>query len=51
MVKPDAIKRLGPIMEIIINNGFKISRARMARFKPEQVDVFYEEHVDKSFYG
>jgi nucleoside-diphosphate kinase len=50
MIKPDAILHMGEILFQIYNSGFKINRMKMSRFTPESAEIFYEEHVNKTFF-
>jgi nucleoside-diphosphate kinase len=42
--------RLSSIIGIIEHRGLVIEEMKQVRLTPEEVDVFYQEHVDKFFY-
>lgn len=50
MIKPDAYIHIGKILDIIVRNGFAISRLKMFKWTPEQAEGFYAEHKGKSFF-
>eukprot|EP00164_Ancoracysta_twista_P003156 GFYU01004209.1.p1 GENE.GFYU01004209.1~~GFYU01004209.1.p1 ORF type:complete len:375 (+),score=109.27 GFYU01004209.1:164-1288(+) len=50
MIKPDAYVHAGKIIKAIHDNGFVIKRMKMFRFTPDDVDVFYGEHIGKPFF-
>lgn len=50
MIKPDAYKHIGKIIDAIYVNGFKISKLKMSRFTPATSAVFYAEHQGKPFF-
>ena len=50
MIKPDAYRNIGKIIDAIYVNGFKINKLKMSRFSYESSQVFYGEHVGKSFF-
>jgi nucleoside-diphosphate kinase len=51
MIKPDAYTKIGKIIDIIIKNGFTISRMKMFKWTLEQAQGFYAEHKGKSFFN
>jgi nucleoside-diphosphate kinase len=50
MIKPDAYRHLGKILDAIYVNGFRINKLKMSRFSYETAGVFYGEHVGKPFF-
>jgi nucleoside-diphosphate kinase len=53
IIKPDAVKKkiVGKIIQRIEDEGFRISRLKMAHLKPDEAKGFYIVHKDKKFYG
>jgi nucleoside-diphosphate kinase len=52
MIKPDAYKNkhAGKILDIILNNGFRISAVKILKLSEEQAGRFYEVHKQRPFY-
>ena len=52
IVKPTAFKNnyLGPIIEIINRNGFKICGMKQIQISKENAELFYNIHVGKPFF-
>jgi nucleoside-diphosphate kinase len=52
IIKPTAFKNnyLGPIIEIINQNGFKICGLRLVQISRERAEFFYEVHSGRPFY-
>ncbi len=50
MIKPDAYKHIGKIIDAIYVNGFKISKLKMSRFSQATSQEFYGEHKNKPFF-
>ena len=50
MIKPDAYKHIGKIIDAIYVNGFKISKLKMSRFNLSSSGEFYGEHKGKTFF-
>lgn len=50
LIKPDGMKYLGPIFDIIHEEGFYIRNLKMSQFTKERLKVLYEEHVGKDYY-
>jgi nucleoside-diphosphate kinase len=52
IVKPHAVKfdNLGPILEMINRNGYKIRAMKMITMDREKAETFYAEHRDKVFF-
>lgn len=50
MIKPDAYKNIGKIIDAIQVNGFRISKLKMSRFTEQSSSEFYGEHKGKPFF-
>jgi nucleoside-diphosphate kinase len=52
IVKPTAFKNnyLGPIIEMINRNGFKICGLKLVQISREKAELFYETHAGKPFF-
>ncbi len=50
MIKPDAYRHIGKIIDAIYVNGFRISKLKMSRFSNASSDIFYGEHKGKPFF-
>ena len=50
MIKPDAYKNIGKIIDAIQMSGFRISKMKMSRFTNATAGDFYSEHKGKPFY-
>ena len=50
MTKPFTTVSIGTVITFIESIGFQIAEMRLRRFTPEDVDVFYQEHVGKHFF-
>lgn len=50
MVKPDAYKNIGKILDVAIQDGFRFNNMKMLRWTKEQAGKFYEEHKGKVFF-
>ncbi|XP_044130061.1 nucleoside diphosphate kinase 7-like [Bufo gargarizans] len=51
MIKPDAVPKMGSIMESIIDTGFTITKAKMVLLSRAEAMDFYSEHQAKSFFN
>ncbi|XP_063811723.1 nucleoside diphosphate kinase 7 isoform X2 [Pseudophryne corroboree] len=51
MIKPDAILKMGSIIEAILDSGFFITKAKMVLLSRTEAMDFYSEHQSKSFYN
>jgi nucleoside-diphosphate kinase len=49
MLKPDVVEKMGHIMKVIIQNGFKITKLKMVQMKRDHALEFYAEHKGKPF--
>lgn len=54
MIKPEIVaageQKIGAILAMANQNGFRITRLEMRRFTPELAAEFYAEHQGKGFY-
>lgn len=50
MVKPDAIHRLGEIVDVIQSRDFEISQMKMVQLLRHQAAAFYREHEGRPFF-
>jgi len=50
MIKPDAYRNIGKIIDAVYANGFKISKMKMSRFNSATSGEFYGEHIGKPFF-
>lgn len=50
IVKPDGMKKLGPIFDRIAKEDFYIRNLRMTRFNKAVAKVFYDEHVGMPYF-
>lgn len=53
IIKPDAVKKnvQGSIIQMILDNGFKISAMKLVQLSEEQAKKFYEVHKERPFYS
>lgn len=49
MLKPDVTEKIGQVLKLIIENGFKITKLKMAQMTKEHALEFYAEHKGKPF--
>jgi len=49
MIKPEAVEKMGQILKLITQNGFKITKLKMVQMTKEHAFEFYAEHKDKPF--
>ena len=52
MIKPDAVRNnfIGPILNQINENGFRIKAIKMTHFTRERAEAFYGVHAGKFFF-
>jgi nucleoside-diphosphate kinase len=52
IVKPTAFEKnfLGPIIEIINRNGFKLCAIKLTQISREKAKLFYDVHIGKPFF-
>ncbi|XP_071543662.1 nucleoside diphosphate kinase homolog 7 isoform X2 [Panulirus ornatus] len=50
MVKPDAVHRLGEVIDLIQSQNFEISQMKMVHLLRSQAEAFYREHEDRPFF-
>ena len=53
IIKPDAVRdnKIGEIIAMITQVGFKIKAMKMVRLTKEAAEGFYEIHKERSFFG
>ncbi|XP_041482777.1 nucleoside diphosphate kinase 7-like isoform X1 [Lytechinus variegatus] len=51
LIKPDAISKFGPIIDMTYKQGFVVTNAKMTRLTRGQAEEFYREHSGKPFYN
>lgn len=49
MLKPDVVEKMGQILKLIIQNGFKVTKLKMVQMTKEHALEFYAEHKGKPF--
>ncbi|MBN3299653.1 NDK7 kinase, partial [Amia calva] len=50
MIKPDAVLKMGDIIQIIYDAGLTITKAKMTKLSWKEAMDFYAEHQSKSFF-
>jgi nucleoside-diphosphate kinase len=52
IVKPTAFEKnyLGPIVEMITRNGFKVCAMKLTQISREKAELFYCEHAERPFF-
>lgn len=50
MIKPDAVIKMGSIIEAVLDSGFTITKAKMVLLSRAEAMDFYSEHQSKSFF-
>ncbi|XP_027753559.1 nucleoside diphosphate kinase 7 isoform X1 [Empidonax traillii] len=50
LIKPDAMHKIGELIDIIINSGLTITKAKMMRLSRKEAADFYVDHRAKPFY-
>ena len=50
MVKPDAVKHAGKILDYIWQSGFRVVRLKSIRLKRSEVIDFYEEKRSEPYF-
>ncbi|XP_075052464.1 nucleoside diphosphate kinase homolog 7 isoform X2 [Mixophyes fleayi] len=51
MIKPDAIQKMGSIIQAILDTEFCITKAKMVLLSRTEAKDFYSEHQSKSFFN
>ncbi|XP_066562209.1 nucleoside diphosphate kinase homolog 7 isoform X3 [Amia ocellicauda] len=51
MIKPDAVLKMGDIIQIIYDAGLTITKAKMTKLSWKEAMDFYAEHQSKSFFN
>ncbi|KAK3095701.1 hypothetical protein FSP39_017831 [Pinctada imbricata] len=49
MIKPDAVPKMGQILDLIYSKGFMITRLKMCQLNRNEAFQFYQEHQGKPF--
>ena len=50
IIKPDAIRMKGDILQALTRDGFKVVQLQMCQLTKEQAQAFYAEHNGQSFF-
>ena len=50
MIKPDAAAKIGPILDVIAQSGFLITKMKMCHLSRNEAFEFYQEHQSKPFF-
>jgi len=50
MIKPDAVGKVGQILDAVFQSGFKVTRMKMCRLSRNEAFSFYAEHQGKAFF-
>ncbi|XP_076057583.1 nucleoside diphosphate kinase homolog 7 isoform X2 [Oratosquilla oratoria] len=50
MVKPDAVHRIGEIIDVIQSRNFEVAQMKMVQLTREEAGEFYKEHQGRSFF-
>merc|ERR1711962_1450860 len=50
MVKPDAVHRLGEVLDVIQSRDFEVSQMKMVQLTRQQAANFYQEHLGRPFF-
>ncbi|KAF7711775.1 nucleoside diphosphate kinase 7 isoform X2 [Silurus meridionalis] len=51
MIKPDAVTKVGNIIQMIYDSGLIVTKAKMTKLSGKQAADFYMEHQSKSFFN
>ncbi|XP_069801728.1 nucleoside diphosphate kinase homolog 7 isoform X2 [Dendropsophus ebraccatus] len=51
VIKPDAVSKMGSIIELVLDSGFTITKAKMVLLSRAEAMDFYSEHHSKSFFN
>lgn len=51
LIKPDAMPKMGQILEHIHKYGFNLTKMKMVRLSRDEAFEFYQEHQSKSFFN
>lgn len=49
MIKPDAMSKMGQIIDLICQKGFLITKLKMCQLNRNEAFQFYQEHQGKPF--
>lgn len=50
MIKPDAVAKLGDILDVVEGREFEITQMKMVRLTRSQAAAFYREHEGRKFF-
>ncbi|XP_052784662.1 nucleoside diphosphate kinase 7-like [Mya arenaria] len=50
IIKPDAINKVGQILDAVFQSGFKVTKLKMCRLTRNEAFSFYQEHQSKTFF-
>ena len=53
MIKPEAVAagNMGKILDMVIDNGFRVIALKYTRLSRQEAGAFYEVHKERPFYG
>ncbi|XP_013415203.1 nucleoside diphosphate kinase 7 [Lingula anatina] len=51
MIKPDSMKKMGEILDLIFKNGFLITKMKKISLSRNEALEFYQEHQSKMFFN
>jgi nucleoside-diphosphate kinase len=53
MIKPEAVAagHAGKIIDMLIDNGFRVVAVKLTRLSRQEAGTFYEVHKERPFYG
>ncbi|XP_013384234.1 nucleoside diphosphate kinase 7-like [Lingula anatina] len=51
MIKPDSMKKMGEILDLIFKNGFLITKMKKVSLSRNEALEFYQEHQSKMFFN
>ena len=50
IIKPDAMQKVGQIIDAIFQSGFRVTKLKMCRLTRSEAGNFYQEHQGKTFF-
>lgn len=50
MIKPDATRHLGKLLNVVLNSGFLVSQLKICQLTRQDAERFYAEHEGKPFF-
>lgn len=51
IIKPDAVGKMGQVLDLICQNGFLITQLKMCRLSKNEAFEFYKEHQHRDFFN